>query len=276
MAEGPQVHRISDALRQALRDRALAYVRFQIPRLQPYAARLMGARVLDVQAHGKHLLIHLEEGWVLHSHLMMWGRWEIVRVGGQPRKNTGRLWLSLTAPPYEALLYNGPVLEVLRAQDLANHPRLRTLGPDPLRGDYRRSDLLNRIRAAPHPQRTLAEVLLDQSLFAGVGNIYKSESLWLARLNPARRLCELTPEECGRLVEATERVLHTAYRQRFGTLPRRLWRSFGPFAVYRRSGLPCLWCGCPVHCLRTGRVTYFCPGCQPPKTGLPDGRGPTE
>lgn len=220
--------------------------------------------MVEVEARGKHLLIHLSNGAVLHSHLMMWGRWEVFRSEGRPRKTTGRLWVQLITDTHTAQLYNGPVLEILTEGELAGHPRLSSLGPDPLRADYRRDELLERLDTAASSPRVLAEVLLDQGLFAGVGNIYKSEILWQSRLHPLRRLRELTRQARQRLVRTAERVLRTAYRQCFGTLPRRLWPSFGPFAVYRRAGLPCLWCGEIVRRLNTRRATYFCPRCQPP------------
>lgn len=263
MAEGPQVHRIADALERALRGRVLIQVQLTPTRLRAYEDRLAAARIVSVEAHGKHLIIRFEHGLVLHSHLMMWGRWEIVRSGRTPRKTTGRLWARLVTSSHEALQYNGPVLEILRQEEAQNHPTLSTLGPDPLRPDYQRPLLLQRLEYVPQPHRILAEVLLDQRLFAGVGNIYKSESLWQARLHPLRSLHTLTLEERERLVEAVERVLRTAYRQRFGTLPRNLWATLGPFAVYRRAGRPCLWCGGVVRRLATRRATYFCPRCQP-------------
>lgn len=264
MAEGPQVHRLADALRRALCGQAIREARLTPERLRPHASRLAGEAVVEVEARGKHTLIHLGNRTVLHSHLMMWGRWEVFRSGGRPRKATGRLWAQLSTDTHTAQLYNGPVLEILTEGDLTGHPTLSSLGPDPLRADYRRDELLERLETAAPSQRVLAEVLLDQGLFAGVGNIYKSEILWQAGLHPILRLRDLTFQARHRLVLTAERVLRTAYRQRFGTLPRRLWPSVGPFAVYRRAGLPCLWCGEPVRRLDTARATYFCPRCQPP------------
>ncbi len=263
MAEGPQVHRIADALRRALASRILDEVQLIPARLRPLERSLVGRRVADVEARGKHLLIVLDRGLTLHSHLMMWGRWEISGPSEPPRKGTGRVWARLRAGTRVATLFNGPVLQLLSQEELATHPVLTALGPDPLRDDYRREDVLGRMQQPPWARISLAHALLDQRLFAGVGNIYKSEALWQARLHPLRTLDSLRPDERGRLVQAVESTLRTAYRQRFGTLPRRLWRTVGPFAVYRRSGQSCLWCGTTILRLDTGRATYFCPCCQP-------------
>ncbi|MDR7400390.1 MAG: DNA-formamidopyrimidine glycosylase family protein [Armatimonadota bacterium] len=268
MAEGPQVHRIADSLRRALASRVLDEVQLTPARLRHLEGSLVGRRVCYVEAHGKHLLIALDRGLTLHSHLMMWGRWEISGPSDPPRKGTGRLWARLRAGSRVATLFNGPVLELLSQDELAAHPVLTALGPDPLRDDYRREDVLHRIQQPPWAQASLAHALLDQRLFAGVGNIYKSEVLWQARLHPLRTLDSLDPEERDRLLQVVESTLRTAYRQRFGTLPRRLWRTVGPFAVYGRSGQPCLWCGTTLLRLDTGRATYFCPSCQPAKGSL--------
>ncbi len=268
MAEGPQVHRIAERLRRALLGRTLVEVRFWPTRLRPLESHLSGSAVTAVEARGKHLLIFLHTGAVVHSHLMMWGRWEVLRPGQVPRKSTGRPWALLGTGTWNAVLFNGPVLEVLTTETLTLHPILGSQGPDPLRPDYRREEVLHRLRDPARQDLPLAHVLLDQRVLAGVGNIYKSEALWQARLHPLRPVRSLRSDERDRLVVAAERVLRTAYRQRFGTLPRRLWVVAGPFAVYRRAGRPCLWCGTPVLRLDTGRTTYFCPRCQPPRDEL--------
>lgn len=234
------------------------------PRLRAWSTALSLSRVVEVEAIGKHLLIHLDGGLSIHSHLMMWGRWEVVRQGAPFRKATGRLWLSLETGRHVAALFNGPVLEVLTREHLPQHPVLTKLGPDPLRADYRREEARARLTDPRRARTPLAHVLLDQEWVCGVGNIYKSEILWHARLSPLQPPGDLTPSEVERLLDCTERVLRVAYRQRFGTLPRRVWRTLGPFAVYRRTGQPCLRCGARIARLDTGRATYWCPSCQSP------------
>ncbi len=145
MAEGPQVHRIAERLRRALLGRALVEVRLQPARLRPLEPQVSGSTVTEVEARGKHLLIFLHTGSVLHSHLMMWGRWEVLRPGQASRKDTGRLWALLGTGRWNAVLFNGPVPEILAAESLPVHPVLGTLRPDPVRPDYRREEVLCRL-----------------------------------------------------------------------------------------------------------------------------------
>jgi endonuclease-8 len=223
--------------------------RAQVDRI---AERLDGHRLVSVEAIGKNLVLRFEGGLVLRSHLRMSGRWSI-RPRGTPV--AGRPWLVLRSSKAEGVLWNGPVLEL--------HTRaLGRLGPDILatRPDF--GAMLARMARADRSRR-FGEVLQDQSLVAGIGNVWMSESLWYARLSPWQRLGDVE-------VAARQDALHTAARLMRASLDGR--REHGR-RVYRRAGRPCPRCGAAIRSWGQGdanRIAYWCPACQvgddPPAT----------
>jgi endonuclease-8 len=216
------------------------------------APTLDGRRLDSVEAVGKNLVLRFEGGVVLRSHLRMTGKWSIRARGAQPR---GRPWLLLRGSDQEGVLWGGPVLE-LHARALAG------LGPDILAKPPDVGAMLGRLRRAD-PGRTFGETLLDQSLVAGIGNIWCSETLWEVRLSPWAHL--------GEVPEADRRAaLETAARLMRGAVdapghPRR--------QVYNRARRPCRRCGAPILARGIGdanRTAYWCPACQPARSPVGD------
>jgi len=216
------------------------------------AERLDGRRLESVEAVGKNLLLHFEGGLVLRSHLRMNGRWRIERRGA---RRSGQPWLVLRGAEHEAVLWNGPVLELAR-----DGGRLRHLGPDILATPPDFAAMLNRFRDEQQA-RTVGDALLDQRLVAGIGNMWKAEALWQARVSPWRALSDVSDEE---LLE----TLHQAARLMRGRLD-----GVRPLHhVYRRAGRMCHRCGGVIRSHPQGeaaRTAYWCAGCQvggrPPK-----------
>jgi endonuclease-8 len=203
------------------------------------AARLDGRRLERVEAVGKNLLLTFEGGVVLRSHLRMRGRWH-VRQPGTPR--TGRPWLVLRGAEHEALLWNGPVLELGRG-------RVGRLGPDILSDPPDINGMVARLRAYAS-ERQIGEALLDQRLVAGIGNMWRAEALFRARVSPWRRISELDDTAIAEVLAQASQAMRE---------PR------GPRLVYRRSGRPCRRCGATILSRRQGdtaRTAYWCPGCQ--------------
>jgi endonuclease VIII len=206
------------------------------------AERLDGRKLEAVEAVGKNLLLSFEGGLVLRSHLRMTGRWQVVERGTARR---GKPWLVLAGEEREALLWNGPVLELSKRGT-------RRLGPDILAEPPDLDTMVANLRR--QGRRELGDALLDQKLVAGIGNIWKAESLWHARLSPWLPVDEATNEEL-------ERVLREAARLMRGSVER--W-SDGR-AVYKRAGRPCRRCGEPIRSRGQGdgnRTAYWCPACQ--------------
>src|SRR5690348_14871817 len=141
------------------------------------AERLDGRRLDGVEAVGKNLLLRFEGGLVLRSHLRMKGRWRLERRGAA---RVGKPWLVLRGEEHEGVLWNGAELELVGARGA---PRL---GPDILGEPPDFETMAARLCAAP--ERELGDALLDQRLVAGIGNLWRAEALWEARVSPWRRL----------------------------------------------------------------------------------------
>jgi endonuclease-8 len=157
-----------------------------------------------------------------------------------------------------ARLYNGPVLELLTAAQVRLHPVLGRLGHDVLDDDFLVTAALTRARTG-RQDRTLADLLLDQSVLAGVGNVWKSEILFDRRLDPWTRVDHLDDAALTDLLEraATMMRAHVA-----SNAPRR------PTRIYGRARRSCPVCGTPIRVRPQGdegRITYWCPSCQEPR-----------
>lgn len=227
-------------------------------------ARLAGRAVEAVEARGKHLLIRFDGGLVLHSHLRMSGRWEIGPPGHATRRPRARAWLVLATDELEALLFNGPVLELLSPAEARLHPALGRLGPDVLDPGFDAAAAAARARRGP-PEQTVADVLLDQRVLAGVGNVWKSEALFDRRLDPWTRAADLDDDALADLLDRAAAMMRAHVAS--GAARR-------PVRVYGRARRPCPVCGTRIAARAQGdegRRTFWCPTCQPP---LRPGRAP--
>ncbi|HEX5762653.1 MAG TPA: DNA-formamidopyrimidine glycosylase family protein [Solirubrobacterales bacterium] len=213
--------------------------------------RLDGKRLDRAEAHGKNLLLRFGD-LVLHSHLGMNGAWHVYRQGGAWRKPAAAAWAVLSGEQWEAVQFGGPTLRVLRAGALRLDPQLAGLGPDILADDFDLAEAVRSLRGASDMQ--LGEALLDQRRIAGIGNIFKSEACFAARLGPWRRLGELDDADLQRVLRAARELMQRAVADgRHGR------------TVYRRAGRPCPACGRPIASRGQGdanRTTYWCPRCQ--------------
>jgi endonuclease-8 len=245
MPEGDTLHRAA----QHLSVLAGQHVEVETPHPRAAAKRIAeqldGRRLEAVEAVGKHLLLRFEGGVVLRSHLRMHGRWRI-----EPRgtRRAGKPWLVLRGAEHEAVLWNGPVLELARDSGPA-----RRLGPDILADPFDVAEAVARLRAAAST-RELGEALLDQRLVAGIGNLWKAEALWQARVSPWRALGELDEGELERVLGAAHTLMRSSVE---GARPLR--------RVYRRAGRLCSRCGAVIRSHPQGdgaRIAYWCPGCQ--------------
>jgi endonuclease-8 len=243
MPEGDSLHRAARKLQALVGERVAVETPHPRAAAERVAERLDGRRLLGVEAVGKNLLLRFEGGLVLRSHLRMSGRWQ-VRARGEAVRGTP--WLVLAGREREAVLWNGPVLE-LTARGT------RRLGPDILADPPDLAAMVGNLRRE-HQARELGDALLDQRLVAGIGNLWKAESLWRARVSPWLPLGDATDDEL-------ERVLHEAARlMRASVEGRREER-----AVYRKAGRPCPRCRESIRSRGQGddnRTAYWCPGCQ--------------
>lgn len=252
MPEGDTIHRLAGRLEDALGGREIELADAPNPR-SPIHGRAGGlrGRVLEgVDARGKHLLARFSGGFVIHSHLGMNGRWRIRVDGGAPYASP---WLILGAGPVRAAQAGGKLLRLVSESRARNDPGLLQLGPDPLRRDFDAAEALARLRA--DPRREAGDALLDQRIMAGVGNAIRHEALFRARVNPWRRIADLSAAELEALVAATRAVMAESLRA--GRRPR---------SIYRPDGRACPRCAERINSRGQGdanRITYWCPRCQP-------------
>jgi endonuclease-8 len=211
------------------------------------AAAIDGRRLESVEAVGKNLLLRFEGGPVVRSHLRMSGRWRVGPVGS---RRPGMPWLVLRAGTIEATQWNGPVLTL-------DPGALRRLGPDLLADGVEPAALVPLLRRTDGA-RELGEVLQDQRLVAGVGNMWMCETLWAARISPWLPVAAASDEE---LLAALAWARVAMRASVVGSRPDR--------SVYRRAGRPCRRCGALVESRGQGienRTAYWCEGCQPTPT----------
>jgi endonuclease-8 len=213
--------------------------------------------VRSVDAHGKHLFLRFDGDLTLHSHLRMGGWWGVFRRGERWRRSPRRAWLVIRTPEHEVVQFDGPVLELMTEGRTRFDQRLAALGPDVLAEELDERKALRNLRGDDQT-RGLGDALLDQRNLAGIGNIWKAESCFAARVDPWRRLRELSDDELLRVVLAARSLMQESVSGR-GFLPKERVQ------VFERAGRPCRRCGTLVRSRGQGddnRTTYWCPGCQ--------------
>jgi endonuclease-8 len=213
-------------------------------------ARLDGRRLDGVESHGKNLLLRFGD-LALHSHMGMSGSWHIYPRGGPWRKPRRSAWAVLAGESQEAVQFGGPTLRLIPATRLARDPQLARLGPDILAPELDLDAIIQAFRA--QPGRTLGDALLDQTLVAGIGNIFKSEACFVARLDPWRPLADLSDDELRSVLEAARAQMLEAVASGRHT-----------YSVYR-ARRPCPACHGRISSRGQGdanRTTYWCARCQ--------------
>ena len=250
MAEGDTILRLARRLDSALAGEELAA---SAPNPRARAAgveRLDGHRLEGAQARGKHLLLHFGD-LVLHSHLGMSGGWHLYPRGAAWRRPRSSAWAVLSGRDQEAVQFGGPTMRLLRADRVRRDPQLARLGPDILASDFDPEAVALAIRT--DPSRGIGDALLDQRLLAGIGNIFKSEACFAARIDPWRPVGELSGAELVAVLVAAHAEMQDAVES-----------GRKSFAIYRRRE-PCRACGGPISSRGQGdanRTTFWCPRCQ--------------
>jgi endonuclease VIII len=260
MPEGDTVWLTAHRLHQALAGRALTISDFRVPALA--TVDLRGATVNEALARGKHILIRLDDDLTVHSHLRMDGSWYLSRAGSRPRRHPEHMIRAqLGNADWLATGYRVHDLRVVTRAgegDVVGH-----LGPDLLGPDWDPAVAVTNLLR--DPDAAIGDALLDQRNLAGIGNLYKSEVLFVERVNPWTTVGAVA--DLGRLVTSAQRLLRanrdhpeqstTGYLDR----GREHW-------VYLRAGEGCLRCRTPIQRKDQGvpprqRSSFWCPRCQP-------------
>ena len=271
MPEGDTIFRAARTLHRALAGRPVTLFESVYPALTriDHDAPIAGRTVTSVSSRGKHLLMAFSGDLVLHTHMRMHGSWHIYRPGERWRVPAHEMRVQVATSEYVAVGFNIPVAEFLSAQQLARHPHIQALGPDLADPAFDRADV--RRRMAEQGGRPIHDVLLDQRVLSGIGNVLKSEVLFVARVNPFTPVSQLADDTFDRMMDVSLRLMQMNTIESASMTPvfgRRTTGSLNPSAklfVYGRGGKPCRTCGTPIEMTKTGvdaRLTYWCPACQ--------------
>jgi endonuclease VIII len=247
---------------------------FRVPRLA--GADVSGWRVEESASRGKHLLLRLSDksdgSWTLHSHLRMDGAWRVYGPSERWRARPAHLIrVVLRAERAVAVGYHLHELDLVPAEKestLVGH-----LGPDLLGADWDPAEAVRRIEE--RPDREIADALLDQRNLAGIGNLYKSETLFLRGINPWRTVAEI--DDLPRAVILAQKLL-AANRGRWNQATTGSLRRGEQHWVFERAGSPCRRCGTTIRRSKQGdheRISYWCPTCQPGAESPPGRERPT-
>jgi endonuclease VIII len=273
MPEGDTIFRAARTLNRALAGHQVVRFESVLPALTRVHedTPITGRTIESVTAAGKHVLMRFSGDLTLRTHMRMNGSWHIYRPGERWRRPRRDMRVLIATSGFEAVGFNVPVAEFLEDEGIARQEDLRLMGPDLLGETFDEDEAIRRFRA--RGATDIADALLNQRVVAGAGNVYKSEVLFLCKVDPFTAV-RLVSDERLRQVLATARkylranvidhtariVTYTGYRRTTGRADpsERLY-------VYGRTGKPCRTCGTPIRVKAQGpdaRLTYWCPSCQ--------------
>ena len=272
MPEGDTIHRSATRLARALVGKTIVRFESGVPELA--RARLAGREVTRIDARGKHLAVHFDDGHVLLTHMRMTGSWHLYRAGERWWKppHLARVVLGVGEakgdPALVAVCFSAPVVRLVREAEAERD--LAVLGPDVVAERFAPDAALAELRALGG-DRPIGLAIMDQRALAGVGNVYKSEVLFAERVSPLARVADLDDAALAGVIARARALMRknaapgqTTMRTTTAGL------SGARHAVYRRSGKPCPRCGAPIARIVQGpmrRSTYYCPRCQPASAG---------
>ena len=249
MPEGDTIWRTAESLRSALEGKRISDARPDALR------RFAGRTVTEVKPVGKHLLIRFDNGLAIHSHMRMRGAWHVYRRGERWRRPAWQMKALLETEDVVAVCFAAPVVDLVRDEDT----RVGHLGPDILGDAWPASEVV--ARARKRGDAPIGEVMLDQRVTAGIGNVYRCESLWQQRISPWKPTSELSDQELAGLFEAARAALTANLSGGAG----RRFPGYGRGAVHGRGGRPCPRCGTRIQVRAQGeqaRLVFWCPACQ--------------
>ena len=276
MPEGDAIFRTARTLQRALGSRVVTQFESVIPALTRVHddAPITGRTVESVSAAGKHVLMRLsargqaQGPLTLRTHMRMNGSWHVYRPGERWRRSRRDMRIVVGTADYVAVGFNIPIAEFLDAHGEARQDDLRMMGPDLLAEAFDEDEAVRRMRG--HGDVDIADVLLNQRIVAGIGNIYKCETLFLCGVNPFARAGTIHDDTLRALLRTARRYLQANVRKAAGGIVtyagfRRERGEGGRHYVYARAGCPCRRCGTAIGLTAQGphaRLTYWCRRCQ--------------
>ncbi|MEG4508421.1 DNA-formamidopyrimidine glycosylase family protein [Microcoleus sp. F6_B4] len=293
MPEGSEVRRFADALNQALGGTPIVSLKARTKTASSWEKEhpgvLLNRRIERVLSHGKHPVGLTEGGYYFHSHLMMWGSWAV--LDNPPQEIDRRDRSRIVVPDACAILYSAPIFDLDAGNPFEIVENLRTLGTDilpyPEEKPFDAPVFLQKLLTSENSRRTIGAVLLDRQIVAGISNYLRAEILFDCRLDPWRKIADLTASELEHLIHSIPLMAQRAYttggftvsdeaRTHLINNPSLVYTPGSEYGtrhyVFRRTNLPCLVCGSTIRQLRQvtradeegekTRIIYFCPTCQ--------------
>jgi len=244
--EGDTILRTARTLHAALAGKVVRRFETVLPKLE--RVPLVGRKIERVDASGKHLVITFDGGVQLHTHMRMNGSWHVYRIGERWRRPRVDMRLVIETEDFVAVGYNVPIAELGVGTGLSLSSQI---GPDLLKDDFDAAEALRRVKQ--HGGDEIADVLLNQRVMAGIGNIWKSEALFRSGVDPFARVRDLDDAALQRVIASARKLLRASANGRVERM------------VYSRGGQPCRKCGARIESRAQGpdaRLTYWCPKCQ--------------
>lgn len=267
MPEGDTIFRAARTLHRALAGQTVTRFETVLPKLERihYDTPLPGRTVDSVEARGKWLLMHFSGDLILLTHMLMSGSWHIYRPGEKWQRHRSHMRIVIETPQMLAVAFNVPVAEFHTTATLARREGFNRLGPAPLAPDFSPAVAIANLAAHPHLELGLA--LLNQTVLAGLGNVFKSEVAFACGLNPFRKVATLTEDQLADLVATARKFLLANVTESSGhyrTTTRSIQAEENLW-VYGRAGQPCRRCATPIRGQKhtaDARISFWCPVCQ--------------
>ncbi len=254
MPDDVATHRAASALRTALGGKAMT--RFDAPHLVGPVPEA-GRTVEHVESHGKHLEIEWDNGMVLHTRMRRSGSWHVYRQGEKWRRPYEQMHVSIENPNWVAVCFNAHDVETYRRPDKRRHPGSGRIGPDLAKADADLGLVVNLLLSYQDGAARLGEVLLDQRVMFGLGNVFRCEALWVVGASPFAPIGQLGESDAVRVVNTAASLVRTQLQHGNG--------GVRELAVYGRTGQRCPRCPGTIDGVATGsqgRTLFWCPSCQ--------------
>ncbi|MQS88734.1 DNA-formamidopyrimidine glycosylase [Companilactobacillus mishanensis] len=272
MPEMPEVETVRRGLLDLVKDRRIENVEIRYQNLitgdvDEFKETVTGATITDIDRRAKFLLIHLDNGYTIISHLRMEGKY---RVSADPAMIDKHSHAIFSLDNGQKLIYNDVRkfgrMQLWPTDRLAENKSIAKLGPEPLSTEFTFENIKPRII---RHRKDIKTVLLDQSVMSGLGNIYVDEVLWQAKIHPETPANHLTDEDIKKIIECSNHEIDIAIKSGGSTV-----RSYldaaghagtmqNSLKVYGKEGEPCERCGTEIEKIKVGgRGTHFCPKCQ--------------
>ena len=274
MPEGDTIFRAAQSMHRVLAGHAVTKFETAYAHLDRVNVDtpIVGRTIEKIVSAGKHHLIHFSGELILRTHMRMNGSWHLYRHGERWWRGPQAMRVRIDTADWVAVAFNVPVAEFVTPRQLETRDPVAQLGPDLLGAAFDRDEAIRRIVASGH--RAIALALLDQRIVAGIGNVYKSEVLFMTGVHPETPASAVPRDTLERMMDIARGVLQDNVVE--GTSPRiQTYRNLRQLSrasehdeslwVYGRRGKPCRKCGTLIEMKKMGleaRSTYWCPTCQ--------------